>query len=113
MAFYLRTGLILIVGLMAFPIAVAQSAPTPDPLVQMLVKKGVLSAEEARLITNNASPAEQRDRLAALLRDKGVISPGEFEAVRGNTNVAASGPPILNADYKAPAKDLAAPQPSP
>jgi len=114
MAFYLRIGLILIVGLMAFPIAVAQSEPTPDPLVQMLVKKGVLSAEEARLITNNASPAEQKDRLAALLRDKGVISSDEFDAVRTNTNVAASSPPILNANYKAPpSKAVAAPQPSP
>jgi len=114
MAFYLRFGLILIVGLIAFPIAVAQSEPTPDPLVQMLVKKGVLSAEEARLITNNASPAEQKDRLAALLRDKGVISSDEFDAVRTNTNVAASSPPILNANYKAPpSKAVAAPQPSP
>ena len=114
MAFYLRIGLILIVGLMAFPIAVAQSEPTPDPLVQILVKKGVLSAEEARLITNNASPAEQKDRLAALLRDKGVISSDEFDAVRTNTNVAASSPPILNANYKAtPSKGVAAPQPSP
>jgi hypothetical protein len=114
MAFYLRFGLTLIVGLMIFPIVVAQSEPTPDPLVQMLVKKGVLSAEEARLITNNASPAEQRDRLATLLRDKGVISSDEFEAVRTNTNVAGSRAPILNADFKAtPSKGVAAPQPSP
>jgi hypothetical protein len=113
MAFHLRFGLLLIVALMTFPIVMAQSPP--DPLIQVLVKKGVLSAEEARLITNNASPAEQRDRLAALLRDKGVISWDEFEAVRSNTSVAVSGPPILNADYKAglPTKAAAAPQPSP
>src|SRR5882762_3861719 len=92
MAFHLRFGVILIVGLMTFPIVVAQSEPTTDPLVQMLVKKGVLSAEEARLITNNASPAEQKDRLAALLRDKGVISSDEFDAVRANANVGVSGP---------------------
>src|SRR5207253_1868979 len=114
MACYLRFGLILMVGLMTFPIVVAQSEPTPDPLVQMLVKKGVLSAEEARLITNNASPAAQKDRLAALLRDKGVISADEFDAVRTNTNAAGSDPPILNADYKVtPSKGVAAPQPSP
>jgi hypothetical protein len=112
MTFYLRFGLTLIVALLSFPIVVAQS--TPDPLVQVLVKKGVLSAEEARLISNNASPAEQRDRLAALLRDKGVISNDEFEAVRANTNVATSVAPVLNADYKtSSSKGVAAPQPSP
>ena len=115
MAFYLRFGLILIVVLITFPIAFAQIQPTADPLVQVLVTKGVLTAEEARLITNNASPAEQRDRLAVLLRDKGVISTEEFNAVRTSANVTGSGPPILNADYKsAPsAKTAAAAQPSP
>src|SRR5258706_814060 len=101
MAFYLRIGLILIVGLMAFPIAVAQSEPTPDPLVQILVKKGVLSAEEAHLITNNAAPAEQKDRLAALLRDTGVISSGDIDAVRTHTHVPTSRRPTLNGHYQA------------
>src|SRR5438046_7953695 len=115
MAFYLRFGLILIVVLITFPSAFAQIQATADPLVQVLVTKGVLTAEEARLITNNASPAEQRDRLAVLLRDKGVISTEEFNAVRTSANVTGSGPPILNADYKsAPsAKNAAVPQPSP
>src|SRR5438046_384459 len=115
MAFYLRFGLILIVVLITFPSAFAQIQATADPLVQVLVTKGVLTAEEARLITNNASPAEQRDRLAVLLRDKGVISTEEFNAVRTSANVTGSGPPILNADYKsAPsAKTAAAAQPSP
>ena len=56
MAFYLRLSLILIIGLIIFPSALAQSEPTTDPLVQVLVKKGLLSAEEARLITVNATP---------------------------------------------------------
>ncbi len=79
MAFHLRFVLILIVVLITSPIARTQSEPTPDPLIQVLLKKGVLSAEEARSISTNASPAEQRDRLAALLRDKGIISSDEFE----------------------------------
>jgi hypothetical protein len=114
MALHLRLGLILIVGLIA-PTVLAQSEPTPDPLVQVLVKKGVITTEEAGLITNNATPAEQRDRLAALLRDKGVISTAEFEAVHTNTSVTPAGPSIMNADYKAapPANTAAAPQPSP
>ncbi len=113
MAFYLRFSLIVIIALLTFPIATAQTQPTTDPLVQVLVSKGVLTTEEARLITNNASASEQRDRLAALLRDKGVISSAEFEAVR-----ATAAPPELKtitADYKtaAPNSGAAAPQPSP
>src|SRR5258706_7820142 len=115
MAFYLRFSLIVIVALLSFPIATAQTQPRSDPLVQVLVSKGVLTTEEARLITNNASPAEQRDRLAALLRDKGVISGEEFGTVRAKTDVAGPGLPVLNADYKTTAstKAAAAPQPSP
>jgi hypothetical protein len=110
----LRLVLILIVGLVTFPFALAQSEPTPDPLVQVLVKKGVLSAEEARLITNNASPAEQRDRLAALLRDKGVISASEFEAVRTVAPTENLTLKTMNADYRASTPNAApAPQPPP
>jgi hypothetical protein len=53
-----------------------------DPLVRMLVAKGVLTAEEGRSISATGTPAEQRDRLASLLRDKGLISAAEYEAVR-------------------------------
>jgi hypothetical protein len=115
MAFYSRLVLICVVGVMTVAVAFAQSDNSTDPLVRVLVTKGVLTTEEARLITANASPPEQRDRLANLLRDKGVISASEFEAVRGATpsgNVAVK---TMNADYKpAPsAKTAAAPQPSP
>jgi hypothetical protein len=53
-----------------------------DPLLRVLVAKGVLTAGEAHTIGVAATPAEQRDRLAALLRDKGLISSAEYEAVR-------------------------------
>src|SRR6266851_2037827 len=53
-----------------------------DPLVRMLVKKGILTAAEGLSINAWGTPLEQRDRLAALLRDKGLISPAEFDAVR-------------------------------
>jgi hypothetical protein len=58
------------------------NAPVADPLVRVLVAKGVLTADEARTVSIAATPAEQRDRLAALLRDKGLISSTEYEAVR-------------------------------
>ncbi|HVS82144.1 MAG TPA: hypothetical protein VHE60_10460 [Pyrinomonadaceae bacterium] len=53
-----------------------------DPLVRVLVTKGILTAEEGSSISSSGTPFEQRNRLAALLRDKGLISATEFEAVR-------------------------------
>ena len=53
-----------------------------DPLVRVLISKGVLTADEARSISMNGTTTEQRDRLATLLRDKGLLSAQEYEAVR-------------------------------
>src|SRR5207302_811771 len=117
MTSYSRTLFILIVALLAFPIARAQDNPASptDPLVRVLLSKGVLTAEEARLISVNATPEQQRNRLATLLRDKGVISAAEFEAVRmvapgGETTIT-----LRDADYKpgVAERPTAAPQPSP
>jgi hypothetical protein len=44
------------------------SATAPDPLLQLLVSKGVLNADEARTLTG--TPAEQRARLLDLLKQK-------------------------------------------
>src|SRR5690349_23790525 len=97
MSLYLRFVLLCFVLSLAFPLVRAQD--NTDPLVRVLVTKGVLTPEEARLIGVNASPAEQRDRLAVLLRDKGVISATEFEAVRTSSS---SLPEVktMTADYK-------------
>jgi hypothetical protein len=61
-----------------------------DPLLRLLVTKGVLSADEARAIMNAGNSGEQRDRLAVLLRDKGLLSEAEFEALRAGTPAAGS-----------------------
>jgi hypothetical protein len=53
-----------------------------DPLVRVLVSKGVLNEDEGRSISVGGTPSEKRDRLATLLRDKGVLSAAEYEAVR-------------------------------
>jgi hypothetical protein len=53
-----------------------------DPLVRVLITKGVLNEIEGRTISESGTPSEQRDRLATLLRDKGLLSPAEYEAVR-------------------------------
>ena len=65
-----------------------------DPLVRMLMAKGLLTENEARSISESGNAAEQRDRLANLLREKGIISAAEYEAVRAvmpvGDNVALS-----------------------
>jgi hypothetical protein len=58
------------------------AAPVPDPLLRLLISKGVLTTEEVGLVMSFGSPAQQRDRLAILLKDKGLISTAEFEALR-------------------------------
>ena len=87
-------------------IALAQQETASDPLVRVLVAKGVLTTEEARGITAAATPAEQRDRLAALLRDKGVISAAEFETIHPSPPADTQPVKTMTANYKesAPAK---------
>src|SRR5512132_860613 len=60
---------------------VAQTT-TQDPLVQVLVQKGVLTSGDAKTVTGN--PQEQRDRLAQILREKGVLSAADLNSVRGS-----------------------------
>ena len=86
--------------LCALSIAFAQQEPASDPLVRVLVAKGVLTTEEARGITAAATPAEQRDRLAALLRDKGVISAAEFETIHPSPTAETQTVKTMTANYK-------------
>ena len=113
----LRLIFISLILLVAFPIASAQDNPAnpTDPLVRVLLTKGVLTAEEARLIRVNATPDQQRNRLATLLRDKGVISAAEFEAVRTVAAGEDTAITVRDADYKpgVAERPVAAPQPAP
>src|SRR2546423_1581401 len=100
------------------------AAPQPadpaiaDPLVRVLLAKGVITPEEARAVAVAGAPAEQRDRLAALLRDKGLISDAEYESVRavppsGDVARAAAASPVQAGAQKAEAqKPAPAPTPS-
>src|ERR1700752_573859 len=57
---------------------------TADPLLTLLVDKGLLTNEEAKSITSVGNSVDQRDRLATLLRDKGLISGAEFTALHSS-----------------------------
>ena len=112
MGWYLRPVMIITVVLLAFPFAHAQGDGSTDPLVRVLVTKGILTNEEARSLTAGSTSAEQRDRLAILLRDKGVISAEEFETLRAIA--PPPNPATINAIYKpAPEPLPPTPQPSP
>src|SRR4051812_26283378 len=86
------------------------NSATTDPLVRMLITKGVLTEEEGRTISAKGTPAEQRDRLAALLRDKGLISAAEFEAVRAVAPLAET--PSLATASSASTTDVLKPEAS-
>src|SRR5713226_6217538 len=93
------------------------NSSTGDPLVRMLVTKGILTAAEGLSINAWGTPLEQRDRLAALLRDKGLISPAEFDAVRtapsvedrASASIAAAKPALAESSKSAAVQ----PKPSP
>ena len=92
--------------------ATQTSSTSPDPLLQLLVSKGVLNAEEARSLSG--TPAEQRVRLVELLRQKGILTAADYEelttppaSAQVAPNLVASTTPVL------PASAGPAPEPQP
>jgi hypothetical protein len=82
------------------PAANNSTATAPDPLLQLLVSKGVLNAEEAKSL--NGTPAQQRALLLELLRQKGILSASDYEALttppasaQVDQNLVASTSPII------------------
>ena len=53
-----------------------------DPLIRILLSKGLITLAEAQALAAGNSSAGQRDALAALLLSKGIISAAELDAVR-------------------------------
>ncbi|MBO0799916.1 MAG: hypothetical protein J2P31_13940, partial [Blastocatellia bacterium] len=76
--------------------APGKSAAAPDitdPLIRVLINKGILNNDEGLSLSSGGTPAEQRERLAELLRDKGIITASEYESLRGNAPVVAQESP--------------------
>ncbi len=105
-------GSLIILSLLFSMAAFAEPAPNAgastnaaaqsDPLLQLLVAKGVLSADEAKSMVG--TPAEQRTKLLALLRQKGILSALDYEALatpsassQVDPNLVASTSPIIPA----------------
>jgi hypothetical protein len=98
--------------------AQTNTAPAVDPLLQLLVSKGVLSSDEAKSLVG--TPAEQRARLLDLLRQKGILSASDYEALSTPSasadvapNLVASTAPILPAGISSSAPQQVATAPPP
>jgi len=96
------------------PAANNSAATAPDPLLQLLVSKGVLNPEEAKSL--NGTPAQQRAQLLELLRQKGILSASDYETLTTPSasaqvapNLVASTTPILPLAVTSPVAD---PQPA-
>lgn len=68
----------------------AASENTNDPLLKLLVSKGLVTSTEAESVVSAGDPAKQRDRLAALLQEKGLISAEELASLQPTAQVAVS-----------------------
>jgi len=118
-------GVVIILGLLVSLAAFGENRPgsagtgqagtaaAGDPLLQLLVTKGVLSADEAKSL--GGTPEEQRKKLVELLREKGILSATDYEALtvapasaQVAPNLVASTTPILPAAVTSPA-----PEPTP
>jgi hypothetical protein len=120
---YGRTMISLVLAMsvitLCSPLAAQNQQSGSDPLLELLVNKGVLSAAEARTVTG--TPAEERDRLAQLLRQKGVITTAELQALQSGDAASAAATPVSGAVKLAPvtydeptqAKASTAPKPAP
>jgi hypothetical protein len=110
----LRISFALVLFLTATHLALGQQPNTTDPLVRMLVTKGVLTETEGNAITSSGTVVEQRDRLAVLLREKGIISAAEYDAVHtvvpvGETVALSAKPTSAKAEPAQPPTPQATP----
>jgi len=84
--FFLAMTSILVVSILACaqqadesPIQ-ASPVETADPLIQVLIRKGVLTLQKGQSVSFGAA-SEQRDRLAVLLQRKGVLSAADLDTL--------------------------------
>jgi hypothetical protein len=103
---------VLAFGLVSLAAAQQQDQPkaAPNPLVQLLQTKGVLTAQEAAAINQAATPAEQQQRLSELLYSKGIITQDEYkQTAAAEASVASSQAALVPASASV---SVAEPEPS-
>jgi hypothetical protein len=102
-----RVRCLLLVGVIAVALAVpafaqqqANQPASAPPLVQLLQSKGILTSDEAAMISQASSADEANARLAQLLYSKGVISKQDYDQMLVPSLVqtgAVSEPHLVNA----------------
>jgi len=92
----------------------ATSSDKADPLLKLLLSKGVVTNAEAESILSAGDVTKQRDRLADLLKEKGLISAEEFASLQPPAEVAiannasASGVRVASPEAAPPTERTAA-----
>jgi len=120
---------VAIVAFALVSLAAAQepSQPAPDPLIQLLQNKGLLTAQEASALNQASTPEEQQNRLTQLLYSKGLLTQEEYRAtaaqeaasdqgtwVRAAAHLSAGEPePAVAAPPQAPAAPAVIPAVAP
>src|SRR5712692_11853114 len=61
--------------------------PAANPLVRLLQSKGILTEEEAAMVSQAATPGESERRLARLLLSKGIITEADYDQTVAGTSV--------------------------
>jgi hypothetical protein len=74
----------------------------PDPLVRLLQSKGIISAEEAAMIGQAATPSEMQQRLAKLLLAKGVLTQQEYDQTLSSLAATSASPASAAGDSTMP-----------
>jgi hypothetical protein len=96
--FYRRLNAFSLLAVLAVGVSASAadtpSAPTSDPLIQVLVSKGVLTGTEAKALAQ-ASPNAQREQLLALLKQKGIITASDYETLAAPPASAQVSPQLV------------------
>ncbi len=75
--------LVLLLPVLVLGLSGQQRTGAPDPLIQLLESKGILNSQDVVALAAAADAQEQRRLLVSLLRQKGLISREEQEALGG------------------------------
>jgi hypothetical protein len=72
--------------LLMLPALAQQStpSPTPNPLAEVLLTKGILTPDDVKLIDAAATPQQANERIARILFDKGILSQADYEKIAAN-----------------------------
>lgn len=92
--------------------------PASNPLVRVLQAKGILTDEEAAMVSQASTAGEAEQRLAHLLLSKGIITQADYDQTVGSSMVQASadgatGARVVPAVLRLPASSPGNPAASP